>query len=340
MEVKNPSRRPTVAEWEAFWEIRKVVAQHRGLRGEPKLLWEALWWELQLCRGGAVDVTAAQLAFVIGAADAKSGRIALGRLVEIGLVVVHYEDRASGYKTVSMPDPRDVLTARRHGSHGQGELFDPWADEPGEATATDPESPPLAIRHLGSQAAAQAPALAPRQPPSSRTAHVREDAPAHVPEHVPAGHLEHLDPSIDGNFNLAHRSSIAQELSVSSDSRGASAGRCAAAGRENPFVSALIGLSVDGDDEATIARKVDWLRGQIPGLWYEIARWLIEELMDLHGPSKFNMGELAKILGKTRGKQERGELTRPPAVYFAGACEHRFAQLNRPWPKFVPAKPR
>ena len=119
-----PQRAGKSVQWQAANELRQLVWQMRGLRGEPKCAWWVLWWDLGLGRGGALDVTAAQIAAAIGAADAASGRRALKALRAAGLVVVDARDEATGRYTVYMPDPRDVLRGRRQASDGQGELFE------------------------------------------------------------------------------------------------------------------------------------------------------------------------------------------------------------------------
>jgi len=242
---KNASDNAQRLEWIEADELRRLVWQTkwrlppkpnqpekkpRRLSGEARCAWWVLWWDLGLWRGGALDVTAAQIATAIGDSDSRGGRRAIEALRDAGLLGIDArEKQVTGRYTVFMPDPRDVRRGRRQASDGQVELFDDDHIEQGE---TEPGSSPVADRVSEFDSAAVN--ADPGTPPVSNGRSVRfadrSAAPigvvaaADVAQHPPPDVVQHLAQHVAQHppptAHLQGRSSPARERLEDLDLKG------------------------------------------------------------------------------------------------------------------------
>ena len=354
--MEAPKRSPKSFDWPRFADLSDLVWQEfPGLADGAKRLWDVL------ARAGLLDreadLTAAGMARALGKSHSASGHRAIQALHSAGLLIGPGEhgtldhDPVTGiFSKCSLTDPLGALGPHRQARYRRGERSLPGLDLDAESLAggdsTAQEAPASQVVRM-----ADARELLEQTPARPAPGH----ASGYVPDGDPGGGLAaaRAQPQGPQLSNLEGRSIYKPQLSafetlrapsgeVSSapcgGARAAARPPTAAAAPADTFAAAAAALLAGPDP---LAGKVAWLRERIPGLWLEIAEWVVDEVAGLHaGESRFDADELAKIVGRTRGAEERGELRRPPAVYFAGACRQRFAQLHRPWPKFRPGKPR
>lgn len=343
--------------WET--EVRPNAKNGGRFSGEAKGGFLRMWRLLCLGSPALIDVTPAQLAALVGAADAKTGRRLLVAWKAVGLVKQRGQ-AVKGRYTIEVLDPRDVLIVRRQPSDGQSNFL----DDREEAPAAEPESchvagrvgtgadapagdspPPVPIPPEGADGGADgrkrrgasAGASAGRTAGASAAAH----APARISRggELPREHdyetLRTMYPHLCGDVDSETlKEDLSRDSKVAHAPGGASAGASAAAAAAEFFLTRL--LAAD-----PLERKIEQLRAWIPGLWFEPAEWAVHEAAGMHGGETcFDADELARIVARTRGLMERKQLRKPPWVHFTGACEKRFAELGRKWIRFKPAKPK
>ena len=379
--MAEPQRRATTEQQALQWrqadELRKLVwstrwrlpprtddpdEKPRRLSGEARAAWWVLWWDLGLWRGGAVDVTAAQIAAAIGDSDSRGGRRAIEALADAGLVAIEArEKKFTGRYTIFMPDPRDVLRGRRQASDGQVNFLDDQADELDRLEAeTEPGSSPVAGRVEACSAAA---ADVPSTPPVTNGRSVRSvgrhglppvgrappDA-AEVAQHPPPDVAQEVAPQ-DLDLEVCAYTDLSLEdlrlLSASSSQtiQARNGGGCCT-------TSADPAATVVGDLLGQVLARIEGRRGIdliaslsqiIPGLWGDWAEELARELdggRDAeHGgePTPLNMREVARMLVSTFTRKTR---TKPDKVYFPGAVNLWLQEHGRRPIWIDPRKPR
>ncbi|HWB13323.1 MAG TPA: hypothetical protein VG826_29125 [Pirellulales bacterium] len=359
-----PQRKHEGSRWQEANELRQLVWGMRGLRGEPKCAWWVLWWDLGLGRGGALDVTAAQVATAIGAADAASGRRALIHLAEAGLIEIDSRapndapGPARGRWTIYMPDPRDVLIGRRQASHGQGELF---GDHDAGRGSTEPESSPVAGR-VSDEAQSAGLATEPGAPPveprggSVRTGRTAADVQAHPPPTAAEAQAHPPTPTCTwkdlsrSHLKLEHFALVdpsSSKISRAAKNRGGSAGASAAvpSGVLPTVGNALADLLATFDRMGGLSLAAE-LAEVIPGLWGDWAELLVAELEGArdaeHGgeATPLTRAELARLVVSSRRKLAEGKLHEPLPVYFTGAVNSWLVRQGRKRIFVAKSKPR
>lgn len=209
--------------WSEYFEIEALVwetevrpNEKNGGRfsGEAKGGFLRLWRLLCGGQSALIDVIPSQLAALIGAADAKTGRRLIAAWKAVGLVKQRGQ-AVKGRYTIEVLDPRDVLIVRRQASDGQISFLEaetePTSSHAGDsrigtgAEAPSGDIPPpvptpstapaggaSAGRSAGASAADEPPALQPRARSPGRIVNSENglergaSAAAHQPAEPPA----------------------------------------------------------------------------------------------------------------------------------------------------------